>query len=379
MNSAAYIFSNSGTYSQYPDDYAKEIFQTMAENASGESTVAIHRENNLMYYGYIYKFQQQHIGFGVLVNNVLLNDIDSIFRIFENAVVDLITTYKILKITGTGKIIHNSDTKPAPDTLSRIINHLREEFSKLEETATKLPPVNYSISNNQSKQFGYKHSHTGIVEASGKYAYTYICKNDEIKGIKTLMQSLHIQPKAAETAPSNLQAPHNTTQQRNKYKSENSAASSTLAIFSVSLLLTIFISTLLAIYVHNSTKTSSTEAKTNQVSPIEIFWTDYESHNGQYYLKIFYKSSKELYADFKTRLSIHDKAKFQSYPADIVSYNLISQIPIHIGYNTVALDSNPEFNKAFSDCINSKSNMILTIWHNDCELGEFKMDLSSNN
>lgn len=376
MNSAAYIFSNSGTYSQYPDDYAKEIFQTMAENASGESTVAIHRENNLMYYGYIYKFQQQYIGFGVLVNNVLLSDIDSIFRIFENAVVDLITTYKILKITGTGEIIHNSDSEPTPDTLSRIINHLREEFSKLEETATKLPPVNYSISNNQSKQFGYKHSHTGIVEASGKYAYTYICKNDEIKGIKTLMQSLHIQPKAAETAPFNQKEPNTTTPQGNNHKKKNSEDSKGITIISVSLLLFIAISFLIDIIVNENT--NKTEEKTNQVSPIEIFWTDYESHNGQYYLKIFYKSSKELYADFKTRLSIHDKAKFQSYPADIVSYNLISQIPIHIGYNTVALDSNPEFNKAFSDCINDKSNITLTIWHNDRELGEFKMDLSSN-
>ena len=377
MNSAAYIFSNNGTYSQYPDDYAKEIFQKMAENASRKSTVAIHRENNLMYYGYIYKFQQQYIGFGALVNNVLLSDIDSIFRIFENAVVNLITTYKILKITETGEIIHNSDSEPTPDTLSRIINHLREEFSKLKETATQLPPVNYSISNNQSKQFGYKPSHTGIVEASGKYAYTYICKNDEIKGIKTLMQSLHIQPKEAETAPSNLQAPHNTTQQGYNHKNKNSEDSKGITIISVSLLLFIAISFLIDIIVNENT--NKTEEKTNQVSPIEIFWTDYESHNGQYYLKIFYKSSKELYADFKTRLSIHDKAKFQSYPADIVSYNLISQIPIHIGYNTVALDSNPEFNKAFSDCINDKSNITLTIWHNDRELGEFKMDLSSNN
>lgn len=375
MNSAAYIFSNSGTYSQYPDDYAKEIFQTMAENASGESTVAIHRENNLMYYGYIYKFQQQYIGFGVLVNNMLLNDIDSIFRIFENAVVDLITTYKILKITGTGEIIHNSE--PAPDTLSRIINHLREEFSRLEDRAIKLPPVNYSISNNQSKQFGYKHSHTEIVEASGKYAYTYICKNDEIKGIKTLMQSLHIQPTAAETPSSNQKEPNTTTPQGNNHKKKNSEDSKGITIISISLLLFIAISFLIDIIVNENT--NKTEEKTNQVSPIEIFWTDYESHNGQYYLKIFYKSSKELYADFKTRLSIHDKAKFQSYPADIVSYNLISQIPIHIGYNTVALDSNPEFNKAFSDCINDKSNITLTIWHNDCELGEFKMDLSSNN
>ena len=365
MNSAAYIFSNSGTYSQYPDDYAKEIFQTMAENASGESTVAIHRENNLLYYGYIYKFQQQYIGFGVLVNNVLLSDIDSIFRIFENAVVDLITTYKILKTTGTGEIIHNPDSKPTPDTLSRIINHLREEFSKLEETATKLPPVNYSISNNQSKQFGYKHSHTGIVEASGKYAYTYICKNDEIKGIKTLMQSLHIQPKAAETAPFNLQAPHNTTQQGYNHKNKNSKDSKGITIISVSLLLFIAISFLIDIIVNENT--NKTEEKTNQVSPIILnrLRIDYDASNKQYYPTIYYESSEGHFMDFKLILNGDEY--------------LMSDMLIHIGHHMIAFDENTAFNNHFSRCVENKFNMSLTIWYKDYIIGEFEMDLSSNN
>lgn len=181
MNSAAYIFSNSGTYSQYPDDYAKEIFQTMAENASGESTVAIHRENNLMYYGYVYRIREievlrpQYFGFCIILNDLMLTDIKGLFSIFEDATNRLIEEGKIL-YKNSEENLCSSDLNFYQKEAANIIAYLSSRIPELEATAKKLPPLNYSIANTEIKKFTTDNDLAETVESSAKYAYTFITK-----------------------------------------------------------------------------------------------------------------------------------------------------------------------------------------------------------
>jgi hypothetical protein len=185
MNSAAYIFSNDGTYSQYPDDYAKEIFQTMAENASGESTVAIHRENNLMYYVYIHRTCKEYyylndphsgyFGFCIILNDLMLTDIKGLFSIFEDATNRLIGDGKILYKNREGDLC-NSDLNFYQKEAADIIAYLNSRILELEATAKKLPPLSYSIANTEMKKFSIDDDPTETVESSAKYAYTFITK-----------------------------------------------------------------------------------------------------------------------------------------------------------------------------------------------------------
>lgn len=182
MNSAAYIFSNNGTYSQYPDDYAKEIFQKMAENASGESTVAIHRENNLMYYGYVvYRLRAievlrpQYFGFCIILNDLMLTDIKGLFSIFEDATNRLIEDGKILYQNREGDLC-SSDLAFYQKEAADIIAYLSSRIPELEATAKKLPPLNYSIANTEIKKFSTDKDLAETVESSAKYAYTFITK-----------------------------------------------------------------------------------------------------------------------------------------------------------------------------------------------------------
>lgn len=188
MNSTAYIFSNSGTYSQYPDDYAKEIFQKMAENASGESTVAIHRENNLMYYVYIHRackeynyFNEPHcyysgyFGFCIILNDLMLTDIKGLFSIFEDATNRLIEDGKILYQNREGDLC-SSDLAFYQKEAADIIAYLSSRIPELEATAKKLPPLNYSIANTEIKKFSTDKDLAETVESSAKYAYTFITK-----------------------------------------------------------------------------------------------------------------------------------------------------------------------------------------------------------
>ena len=181
MNSAAYIFSNDGTYSQYPDDYAKEIFQKMAENASGESTVAIHRENNLMYYGYVYLLREievlrpQYFGFCIILNDLMLTEIKGLFSIFEDATNRLIGGGKILYKDREGDL-RTSDLNYYQKEAAGIIAYLNSRIPELEATAKKLPPLNYSIANTEIKKFTTDNDLAETVESSAKYAYTFITK-----------------------------------------------------------------------------------------------------------------------------------------------------------------------------------------------------------
>ena len=56
MNISVYLFGEfSVGYSQYPNDYAKIIFESFAKSAQATTQITIHRDGDLMYYGYIRK------------------------------------------------------------------------------------------------------------------------------------------------------------------------------------------------------------------------------------------------------------------------------------------------------------------------------------
>lgn len=66
VNSSIYIFGSfDNGYTQYPDNYAKEIYQNLFAQARSKSQIVIHRDKELMYYGYIRQLDKhsQYIGF----------------------------------------------------------------------------------------------------------------------------------------------------------------------------------------------------------------------------------------------------------------------------------------------------------------------------
>ena len=107
MNVSVYLFGefNSG-YSQYPDDYASSIFQKFSANAKSTTQIAIHRDGNLVYYGYIRKLQQdRYIGLCVVLNGLILKRIDGLFSLFENTISNLVTNGKLIHFNEHGDLV----------------------------------------------------------------------------------------------------------------------------------------------------------------------------------------------------------------------------------------------------------------------------------
>ncbi len=163
MNSSAYVFGNlGGGFTQYPEDYAHEIYEEFQLKAEAPSQVIIHRDKSIMYYGYIRKLDKegQYIGLCVLLNGVMLSKMANLFAVFEKVVSEMVSQGEIIK-------------------MERIVTYLREEVIHWESTATKLPPISYSISNDSSRTFSITDKDEEIVEASAKYGFVCVHKNEE--------------------------------------------------------------------------------------------------------------------------------------------------------------------------------------------------------
>ena len=183
MNSSAYVFGNLGEgYTQYPEDYAHEIYEEFQAKADAPSQVIIHRDKGIMYYGYVRKLDKdgQYIGLCVLLNGVMLSKMANLFAVFEKVVSELVSQGELIKMDDNGDIIGVAGRlEEKHQEVERIVTYLREEVIHWESTATKLPPISYSISNDSYRTFSITDKDEEIVEASAKYGFVSVQKNEE--------------------------------------------------------------------------------------------------------------------------------------------------------------------------------------------------------
>ena len=190
MNSSVYVFGRLAKgYTQYPNDYTERIFQKFQAEAIGKSQIIVHRDNNLMYYGYIRKLDvsHQYIGFCVLLNGVMFSRIGDLFHVFEEAVSELVSKEEILEFDDKGNIESRIEYLcDKSQEVERITSFIRNGFSGLEDIACKLPLVDYGISKNESISFSIADDDEKIIDAIGKYGYTCIFKEADCEPISLL-------------------------------------------------------------------------------------------------------------------------------------------------------------------------------------------------
>lgn len=182
MNISTYIFGSLGNgYSQYPNDYAQTIFQSIYAQSSAPTQIVVHREDKLIYYAYIRKLEAgQYIGLCVVLNSVMLTDVNEMFSIFENLITSLVVNGSILQFNDTGDIISKaSQLYTNQAEVSRVTDNLRNEFAKLENTSKPLPPVSYGIAKNEKRTFSVDDNTNDIVKASVSFNYTFIVKQKD--------------------------------------------------------------------------------------------------------------------------------------------------------------------------------------------------------
>lgn len=200
VNSSIYIFGSfDNGYTQYPDNYAKEIYQNLFAQARSKSQIVIHRDKELMYYGYIRQLDKhsQYIGFCVLINGMMLTNVSYLFAVFENAIAEMVSRGDIIAFNEQGDIVSttNSLTNKLQE-VNAVTAIIRNGIDGMESYTKPLPPINYSISNTEKKVFAHSVSNDAIIDASYKYAYTYVakdkgCDTASLSGYKGVIRKLY--------------------------------------------------------------------------------------------------------------------------------------------------------------------------------------------
>ena len=185
MNASVYLFGefNSG-YSQYPDDYASSIFQKFSANAKSTTQIAIHRDGNLVYYGYIRKLQQgRYIGLCVVLNGLILKRIDGLFSLFENTISNLVTNGKLIHFNEQGDLVTCVEKLYLnQEEIDLLTESLRAGFKRFEAYSATLPAVSYGTSKDSCKDFVVDDEQEDIIKSSYTNGYTYVYKS---KGFNT--------------------------------------------------------------------------------------------------------------------------------------------------------------------------------------------------
>ena len=227
MNATVYLFGefNSG-YTQYPDDDTSVIFRQFHENAKSTTQIVIHRDGNLMYYGYIRKLEhERYIGLCVVLNGLLLTRIDGLFSLFENTISGLVTRGQLIHYNEQGDIITYVEklymNKEEVDLLNES---LCAGFNRFAGNITTLPVISFSISKNSIKNFVVDDNLDEIIKSSHTNGYTFIYKSKgfntaQMNNYKGVLTRVNNEKKDLQEKPDNLQNEYaKTLRQKKQFK-----------------------------------------------------------------------------------------------------------------------------------------------------------------
>lgn len=186
MNGSIYIFGElSSGYTQYPDDGSSDVFKTFYRNSKAITQIAIHRDRNLMYYGYIRKLHNhKYIGICLVLHGGMIKNINTLFEIYEKTISDFVNKGDFIHLSKNGEIVARvSELYKHEESIKLTIHKLSKDVENIE--IHQLPVTDYSISRDSSKDFSFNDNVEDIVKASHTFGFTYIYKDEDYDTIQT--------------------------------------------------------------------------------------------------------------------------------------------------------------------------------------------------
>ena len=186
MNCSVYIFGElSSGYTQYPEDSSSHILNRLITNCKATTQLVIRRDDNLMYYSYVRKLENnKYVGIAIAVNGYYIQHIQSLFALFENTIEKLVSQGSIICFSKDGNIIPTQkQLKEQEEDIDTITQNLAKDFNNAGQ-ACKLPPVDYTVAKESVKEFNINDSKRNILRSSYTYGYTYTDKDIDYNTVK---------------------------------------------------------------------------------------------------------------------------------------------------------------------------------------------------
>ena len=186
MNCSVYIFGElSFGYTQYPEDSSSHVLSNLITNCKATTQLVVKREDNLMYYSYIRKLENnKYIGLSILVNGYYIQNIQDLFSIFEKTLEELVTQGSIVCFSNDGKIVPSQrQLIEQEEDIDSISTNLSLEFNNACKSY-RLPSVDYSVAKDSIKEYSINDDKRDITRSSYTYGFTYIYKDKDYNTVK---------------------------------------------------------------------------------------------------------------------------------------------------------------------------------------------------
>ena len=180
MNISVYIYGDLGSgYTQYPNDYARAIFSKFYQKSRATTQITIHRDVDLMYYGYIRKLENNsYIGLCTIINGKIVIQIDRLFSIYEDVIELMVKNGYLIHFNDKGEIVSKvGKLYENREEIDLITSSLQVSFERLEASSQKLPAVSYGTSKDSVKDFSIQDDESEIVKSSYTNGYTFVYKS----------------------------------------------------------------------------------------------------------------------------------------------------------------------------------------------------------
>lgn len=179
-------------FSSYPQDHTMTIFEGFVSKSKNISQIVLHREDNLLHYGYVRRMPNNNF-FGIcLCVDCIYNNVNQLFNVFDDIYASMIQKGDILKIE-SGKKIYWATKKFVSETVS-LTEYTKQIIDRIvisDDNTQPLPSINFSISINDCLDLSLESSSDQIIDATKRYSNLYIVKKEsEIERVNSFHQTI---------------------------------------------------------------------------------------------------------------------------------------------------------------------------------------------
>lgn len=198
MNVSVYIFGKLGeNYTQYPDDYTREVFSEFDKNIKSKVQLMIHRNDDIIYYGYLLQLsnKDKYIGIALVFNGVMCVDVAALFKLFEDNITNWVVNGKILEFGENGEIISKVDKLyKTVSEFEQLSKFLCAQIEGNKIPFKKLPTINYAVRPSAVEIFSIEDKNEKIIAALNDYSNIYIYGDsfpEKLNNYSNTLRTLH--------------------------------------------------------------------------------------------------------------------------------------------------------------------------------------------
>lgn len=193
-------------FSSYPGDHTRAFFEEFLKRSKNQLQIVVHREDNLLHYGYVRKFSNRYFGICICLDRIY-NEVSSLFSILDNIYASMIRKGDILKLDGQ-KNIEWSLKSYASETvaLNEYKRQIVDQLNINNGNSQPLPPIDFSISINDCLEISMESPNSRIIDGIKRYSNLYIVKKDsEIERVTGFLHVIETKNKDISKLKSDIQ------------------------------------------------------------------------------------------------------------------------------------------------------------------------------